>query len=385
LVKTAIRNLLLRAARPFWDVYRREMITLIDEKFDAWEERSIINLPKKSPQQRFKRLQIGITDDCNLVCGHCFRTSVKQQGFGTLPLRDFGRFLSAFSPDWFDILVVSSAGEVTLVPDLLDYLYLAKRLGWNDVCFYTNATSRNEELVEEIIVQNLLGMLGISVEAADPKLYQHIRHNKYENFERFLSNVVRLRAKYSSPMRLAFAVTCMKENLEDLPNIVKLAGEANADEIIFVHIDPQFESQSHKRQGKLCVPEQHIRNLGREKVLRVFQEVLDMARGHDLGVALPEPYPEITGYDLSSHNVVDGEKFRCTLPFRYVQVDFDGDVFPCCRHKRRDYFGNIMKLDFASIHGNLKYKQLIDSLREGATPLDMCRGCGCLLGENLSL
>jgi len=42
-------------------------------------------------------------------------------------------------------------------------------------------------------------------------------------------------------------------------------------------------------------------------------------------------------------------------------------------------------MDAPSIYGNLKYKQLLKSLKEESVPLDMCKGCGCLEGENLSV
>ncbi|MFH1113256.1 MAG: radical SAM protein [Pseudomonadota bacterium] len=379
-----MEDLITRLARALKRRYGQAISGMVEEEISRL---SIVGVPPRTtrnPPHRIKRLQIGLTDRCNLVCRHCPKLPGSNATSITLSLARFSRYLSSFSPEWFDILVVSSGGELTLMENLQDYLYLAKRAGWNDVRFFTNATRINDALFEEIIVQKLIGSIGISIEAVNPELYENIRKSSHEKFLGFLKSLTRLRDLYSSPMKLAFAVTCMRENLHDLENIARLAVHYGIDEIVMVHIDPFYGADSNVK-GKLCVPEQHLRTLDRSAVLEIFERVVRIAEDHGISLVLPEPYPEITNDDMSRHNVIEGQGYLCTVPFRYVQVDFDGEVFPCCRHKRQEYFGNINKLDFPSIYENLKYDRLLRSLKVGSKPIDMCRGCGCLRGENLSL
>ncbi len=261
--------------------------------------------------------------------------------------------------------------------------------------FITNGTCRNEALLDEIIAQKLLNQIVVSIEGADPKLYEYVRGTKFSIFNRFISTISRLREYYQSPMLFAFSVTCMKENLADLHNIIKLAAEVKIDRVYMVHILPCPAGDSV--DGKLCVPEQHLDNVERHRVLEAFDKVIRCAQSHEILLMLPEPFPELTGDDQivlapssaremgtdAGLREIIARDFRCPEPFRWVQVDPAGNVYPCCRVKKPYAFGNINNLDFCSIYHNLKYEKLRNSLRYGGHPLDVCEGCGVLRGKTL--
>lgn len=349
----------------------------------------------RDPGNHFTVLQIGITDACNLVCRHCGRLPGQSKIFGTLPLPTFARYLANFSPKWFDELLISEWGEPTIVPNLLDYLYLAKKTGWDKVQFITNGTCRDEALLDEIVAQRLLDQLVVSIEGADPKLYERIRRTKFAVFDRFIRTVTRLREYYESPMQFVFSVTCMKDNLDDLINIMKLAAEIKVNRVYMVHIQPYPAGDSV--DGKLCVPEQSLDNVERKKVLATFREIIDYAQDQGILLVLPEACPELTGSDrivlqpssydkLGTDQERRGEiakEFTCPEPFRWVQVDQSGNVYPCCRVNKLYSLGNINNLDFYSIYHNLKYEKLRRSLRHRSEPLDICKGCGVLAGKSL--
>lgn len=349
----------------------------------------------RDPGNHFTALQIGITDSCNLVCRHCGRLPGQSKIFGTLPLPTFARYLACFSPEWFDELIISDWGEPTMVPNLLDYLYLAKKTGWEKVQLITNGTCRDETLLDEIVAQKLLHQLIVSIEGADPKLYEYVRRTKFSVFDSFIRKIAKLREDYRSPMLFVFSVTCMKHNLADLPNIIDLAAEVNVNRVYMVHIHPFPAGDSVP--GKLCVPEQNLDNVDRRKVLESFEKVLDRARAHGILLMLPEPFPELTGNNhviFTPSSTLDpstdtglrdavAEEYKCPEPFRWVQIDFAGNVYPCCRAKKLYSFGNINNLDFHSIYQNLKYEKLRRSLRYGGKPLDICEGCGVLKGKTL--
>jgi len=369
---------------------------LLEADCDSGDQgRVISHHPLRDPGNRFTALQIGITDLCNLVCRHCGRYPKQSDLLGTIPLAVFAKYLSRFSPDWFDELLVSDWGEPTIVPNLLDYLYLAKRSGWDKVQFVTNGTNKDEAFLDEIIAQRLVYQMIVSIEAADPKLYEHIRGARFTRFSRFVRDAARVRELYESSMILSFSVTCMKENLEELHNIVKLAADMKIDRIYMVHIQPYTAGEVVR--GKLCVPTQRLDSVDRKSLLHVFHDVIDCALSNNILLMLPEPFPEITGDNSvmvtppsrtgevdSGRRVQFGAKYKCVEPFRWVQLDYMGNVYPCCRIKKDLYCcGNINNLDFYSICHNLKYEKLRQSLQHGGEPLECCGGCGVLEGKTL--
>ncbi|MCP4669330.1 MAG: hypothetical protein GY849_23610, partial [Deltaproteobacteria bacterium] len=262
----------------------------------------------------------------------------------------------------------------------MEYLYLAKRKGWDCVEFVTGDRlfDRHEPIWEEAISQNLIGRLFISTEAATPELFEDIRGHKFENFDRLLSGVTRFKQKYQSPLEINFGVTCMKANLKDLPNIIPLAAGFGVSTIYMRHLDTVQFAISRK-SNKLCIPEQHLNSIDRKEVLAVFEKVIHLGKKYKIEVALPERFPEITS--KIGHLVAKAEKkirIRCYEPFKWVQVWFSGDIFPCCYTDHAYSLGSINNLDFYSIWNNLKYKRLIDGLRPGGDPIDACKRCNVL-------
>jgi len=421
-----LRRILLALFRPFWDAYAtrmheliairlKEHQTRIDESIDVRlkeyetrmdksidvkisdvSDRIEINhivsekaLTPRDPGHRWKRLQIGITDLCNLLCAHCTRLPNSPLD-GTLPLKKFMYYLSRFSPDWFEQLIISDWGEPTIVKSLLDYLYFAKLSGWNNVHFITNATNPNEHLFEEIISQKLLAELFMSVEAVSPELYEFIRKTPFDKFRTFVKMVSFLRKRYNSPTTLIFNVVCMKANLHELPGIVHMAGEYGIHLVQMVHL--HTTGWGNKEEGKLCVPEQHLDSMDRSQVLKTFEKVFSIAEHYKIIVNPPEFYPEIStrpsniAYDDSKTyadgEIVDkGDDYKCQYPLTWVQVGFWGDIFPCCQMGKNWPMGNINKLDFASIWNNLRYKRLLDGLRPDGEPVEICARCNVLAGK----
>jgi len=392
-----ISGRLLKVVTPIWAVYERLMGKLLDAKLIRLESQImqmvreasgqssvsgvLQSLGLRDPGHKWQTLQIGITDLCNIVCRHCTRIPGHPGLQGTMSLLTFAKYLSCFSPNWFHELLVSDWGEPTIVKSLLQYLYFAKKRGWDNVHFFSNGTSSDEALFEEIVSQRLLGRLLVSVEAAGPDLYESIRRQPFANFRAFLNIVTGYRQSYKSDMEVFFNVVCMKANLQELPAIIELAAEFGINHVQLVHLTPMPYVPNTK--DKLCVPEQHLDSVDRNDVLKVFEEVLEVARTRGIGLSLPEPFPEITGEAVPESRFEHKNQFYCCgEPFRWVQIGQAGDVYPCCQIGKLESMGNINNLDFYSIWNNLKYRRLIDGLAPNGTPREACLKCNVLAGKN---
>lgn len=382
---------------PFWNIYEKQMGKLLDARIVRLESQFMemaagssgqglgstasASGELRNPGHKWQTLQIGITDLCNIVCSHCTRLPAHPGLQGTMSLVNFARYLSCFSPSWFHELLVSDWGEPTIVRSLRGYLYFAKKRGWDNVHFFTNGTSSDKALFEEIISQKLLGRLFVSVEAASPDLYESIRRQPLANFRAFLSTVRTYKDSYKSGMELFFNVVCMKANLQELPAVMELAAEFGVGKVLLVHLSPVVYLQDVK--DKLCVPEQHLDSTDRKEVLKVFEKVIATAEAKGIGLGLPEPFPELTGQVVQESGFLHDEKpYRCGEPYRWVQIGQGGDVYPCCQMGKAESMGNLANLDFYSIWNNLKYGRLIDGLAPDGTCRDYCARCNMLAGKN---
>lgn len=396
----SVVDLISRLVNPFWVKYEKQMKKLLDIrlgrlKFDLEETISRGGSPQgrgipaagtqaalRDPGHRWKYLQIGLTDLCNLLCLHCSRIPKEPDLKGTLGLTAFSHYLSCFSPEWFTELEVSDWGEPTIIPGLINYLYLAKRNGWDNVGFVTNGTSRDKGLFEEIVSERLLGNLRVSTEAASPELYEKIRGSSFKRFQEFMTMIRDYKQTWGSDLKVTLCVTCMKENLHELPDIVRMAADMEVNNILMAHLNPM----SHRTDTpeKLCRSEQHLDSLDRAEVLSVFEKVFTARDSTGIDIALPEAFPEISGSSPASSKDDDTppNEYRCTEPLIRVQVGYAGDIYPCCQMGQRYSVGNINNLDMHSLWRNLKYKRLLDGLRINGDPIDACRNCNVLAGKN---
>lgn len=375
-------DLFKRMIMPFWVEYENRMAQLIDAKMQIGQASADAgpgaSMQLKDPGHRWQLLQIGLTDACNLLCLHCTRTPSQLKGFkGHMTLPVFSRYLDCFHPDWFDKLLLSDWGEPTIIKGLLNYLYLARRKGWHNVEMFTNATSTDMVLVEEIVCQMLLKRIFVSLEAASPDLYERIRKSDHKRFMDFMNGLSGFIAHYRSDMHICFNVVCMKTNLHELPKIVRLAQRFDVSIVHFVHLNT---ITTRTAREKLCNMDEHLDSLDRAEVCRVFEEVVQLADEAGIEYQLPEDFPEITGAKPMA--LREQSEFLCREPQRWVRVSLDGGIHPCCQSGTSPPMGNINNLDFYSIWNNLKYKRLLDGIRPGGEPDEICSQCNMLAGKN---
>jgi radical SAM protein with 4Fe4S-binding SPASM domain len=228
-----------------------------------------------------------------------------------------------------------------------------------------------------MVAERLIDKVAVSTEAADPALYESIRRTPFDGFLRLLRGLVSLRDEYGSPLDITLAVTCMRENLRDLPNIVSLAAAHGVRRVEMQHLNAVRFAEG-EAADKLCVPEQHLREAPREEVLSVLRRVKEEAARGGIRLVLPEGYPELSDVTCPPGLTPPPSPLRCMVPYDWVNVWFNGEVFPCCAIGHQYSLGSVDKLDFFSIWNNLKYRRLLDGLRPGGEPIEPCRRCSLL-------
>lgn len=346
---------------------------------------SVINFapPHDIPMPRdFAVLQVGITTRCNQICAHCPRET-RYEGMSTMSLEKFDSYLGQFDAGNFRGLIVSDFGEITIIPELLDYLRAARRHGFRGVHFVTNATRNDADFWHAIARERLISYLIVSLEAAEDPLYKRIRGHSFAHFHSVLQLIEKAFSSATPAIPFLLNAVCMKENLDQLPAITRLAADVNAHELHFVHLNPT--NYANRSPDKLCVESQHLDTCVRSDVLKVFAEVIQIAADRNLKIRLPEPFPELTD-DSSLRTSPAAEAappaLLCDRPLKWVQVGMSGEIYPCCQMSQRVSMGNLEQKSFADIWTDQGYRSLLTGLTPGNQPLSVCMECNILRGKN---
>jgi radical SAM protein with 4Fe4S-binding SPASM domain len=326
----------------------------------------------------FGVLQIGITSRCNQICKHCPRET-RYEGFETMSLDTFNTYLSKFDPKKYRHFLISDFGEVTIIPELLEYLRSAKSRGFQGVHFVTNATRKDKRFWEAIANERLVSTLIVSLEAVRDPLYNFIRGNEFANFREVLGFISDSFSSVTPAIPFKMSAVCMRDNLNQLADMVDLATEVGASQLDFVHLNPT--NYANRSIEKMCIPEQHLSSCDRQEILGVFSEVIRRAKEKALRILLPEEMPELTGEKLPEAVIRESPKYLCTQPFNWVQVGMDGQVYPCCQMSQRVSMGNVQNQSFNRIWAGTKYTNLLTGLKPGGTPIAPCLECNIYHGK----
>jgi MoaA/NifB/PqqE/SkfB family radical SAM enzyme len=255
--------------------------------------------------------------------------------------------------------------------------------GWTRFNFVTNGTARDDTVFRYLLANGLLTDLFVSAEAASPDLYRSIRGASFDRFAAFTRHLAALRDEYGASTPLAFNVTCMRENLAEMPALVDLAADLGLNAVsyvpLFTYEECMGEPPADFPEGKLCVDGQRLSDVPREEVLAVFARVMERGRARGVEVRLPEPFPELTGAAAVAQ--AGAAAFRCFSAFEWVTVRGDGEIFPCClAGATLPSLGSLNTSSFEEIWNGPGYVSLLAGLAPGGRPPARCVSCPAFLG-----
>jgi MoaA/NifB/PqqE/SkfB family radical SAM enzyme len=175
-------------------------------------------------------LYIEPTNRCNSLCTECPRTF----GINTEPPRDLTLAeLDAIVAQVPDLrrVVLHGLGEPLLHPHIADMI-ARLRARHVDVTFNTNAIPLTRKRGEALIRAGLRD-LRVSMDGARPHTYAAIRGvDKLPLIKRNLAAFKRLKEEMGSTYpRVSLWFVAMRQNLEELPDLVEMAPEAGAEEV----------------------------------------------------------------------------------------------------------------------------------------------------------
>jgi MoaA/NifB/PqqE/SkfB family radical SAM enzyme len=275
-----------------------------------------------------KFLQVEPVGQCNLRCQMCairFRRDGPPSGPPAFMDFDvFTRLLDQFPG--LEELQLQGLGEPMMHPRLFDMVAYAVGRGVR-VSTNTNATFLNARRAEQCVTSGL-GEIHVSVDGASAETYERIRVRAH--FDRVITNIDRLvavrRSLSSSTPRIRMVVVGMRENLHELPDLVRLAHRLGIDTVFVQHLCHDFGETSlpaHYRPMRDFVDAETLTRLDPREIDRYFDEAQRAASELGVDLRLPRTRPHTHPPDTPGPT-------RCNWPWRGAYVSYQGLSMPCC-------------------------------------------------------
>lgn len=328
-------------------------------------------------------LQVPITDNCNLLCKHCPRESKYLRK--DISLDNFKKYLSKFSPENFDSLLLSDFGEPLIRTDLMEILRYVKAQGFKHVQIVTTGSLLNEAWCKAIVEENLLHQILISIEASSKELYEYIRGSDFDLMKTNIKRLTDYKKTMGSPYpELFFNAVCLKKNIDELPGIMDLAHELDLNYAYFVHLNAVpsdiYKDRREELSDKLYFQDQHLNNCDREHIQRVFKEIDEKSKKYQIPYLPPEDYFFEQPQEPTIEEIPQEQPKGCNKPYEWAQVDPEGNVYPCCQISRRYSVGNLNDQNFEEIWNSEKFTEFRDGLTNG-NPNRWCAVCNVYNGK----
>ncbi len=321
-------------------------------------------------------VQIEPVGQCNLACKMCPVVLREEKPPAFMSFEAFCRLLDQFPA--LTELHLQGLGEPLLHPRFFDMVRYAVRRGV-EVSTNTNLTALSPRRAEECVTSGL-ARLHVSLDAAEADAYEYIRVGA--RFSKVLRNLGWLNeAKerlHAALPEIRLVAVAMRRNLEQLPDLVRLAHRYGVRSLAVQHLAHDFSEASlpHKyRPMRRFVDDQTLATEDPARVQHWFDEARAAAAA--LGVELRLPNASLEPRPTSARG-----RERCDWPWRGSYIAYSGEAMPCCMVATPDRknFGSMTREGVARIWNNDAYRQFREQLESGEPP-EVCRGCAVYHGK----
>ncbi len=323
--------------------------------------------------------QLEPVGQCNLRCQMCaiqFREDGPPYGAPAfMAFEQFVRMLDALPG--LQELHLQGLGEPMMHPRFFEMVAYAAAKGIR-VTTNSNGTLLNERRAERCVTSGL-DCLHISLDGASAATYERIRVRAH--FDRVTANVERLLAARerlgATVPRLRLVMVIMRQNLDELPALVRLAHKWQVEGMFVQHLCHDFGESSlpsRYRPMRTFVDEQTLLHEDPGRVEAAFAEAGELARTLGVDLRLPRVRPRV-------HPPGTPGRQRCDWPWRGAYLSYDGYAMPCCMVSTPDRinFGNVGIESFETIWDGPEYTTFREQLGSDVPPT-VCRSCAVYSG-----
>jgi radical SAM protein with 4Fe4S-binding SPASM domain len=242
----------------------------------------------------------------------------------------------------------------------------------------TNMTLLNPAKADRLVTCGL-DRLHVSLDGATAATYERIRvrarfDRVVRNLEMFLA--ARDRRACAKP-DLHLVLVVMRQNLDELADLVRLAHGWRASQVFVQHLCHDFGESSlpvEYRPMRDFVESETLLEEDPARIEQSFQEARRVAR--ELGVDLRLPRTRI-----KLHAPGTPGPQRCDWPWRGAYISYQGYAMPCCMVATPDriHFGNVLEHGVEPVWNGAACQAFRRRLASDAPP-EICRSCSVYRG-----
>lgn len=325
-----------------------------------------------SPQVVF----IEVTNRCNLLCKTCPRTFFDREPLKTLTYQEFVEIAEQF-PN-MRRASLHGIGEPLLnkeLPQIIKYLKSREV----EVIINSNGTLLTP-VWQEALIDSGLDEYRCSIDGGTPETYARIRGaNLLHKLVDGLSGLVKTKAKLQAQSpRVSIWCVGTKENLDELPDLVRLAARLGVTEVYLQRL-VYFAREPNQQFG---MARQDLAIFGPD---HNYQEELIAeceALSTELGVDFRAAGARDPRSSLEAARSTDFTPWQaCMRPWTTAYITANGNCLPCCisPFATDNYdsliLGNLFERSFADIWRDHLYQQFRTRLLS-AQPHQACASCG---------
>lgn len=319
------------------------------------------------------RMQVEPSGRCNLSCRMC-PGGLRRDGKQKLMHVELLDFLLEQLPGARDI-DLDGFGEPLMHPEIVGLVEKVKAMG-STASISSNLLLLDRKTAEGFVSAGL-DNLTVSIDGATEATYGWFKRdaNLMTVIENMASLVELRNEAGASVPRIRVAAVIMKENVADLPGIVRLSGAMGAESFTARHLCHRMDEAALPRLYRPVRDFVRSQALGEDQV-PMIQEAFAVARReadkYGIAIDLPEPLP------LPEVRVP-----ACDRPWKEICVSHTGLMLPCRFTGTPDRFnlGDVVDNGIRAIWNGPRFVEFRENLLQGDLP-DMCRSCsltgGCV-------
>jgi radical SAM protein with 4Fe4S-binding SPASM domain len=267
-------------------------------------------------------LAIESTAKCNLSCPMCLRARLYFQP-RNMELSIFKKIISD-GKDFLEFAVPYGAGEPLLNPQIFDMIAYCTQMGVPSL-ISTNATVLSEKYSRRLIEAGLNQII-FAFDGATRETYENYRKGaKFDQVRKNIQTFLRVKREMKSKIFCIIQAVALKENLSEIPEIVKMWQCEGMDEVRIKNDEVHFEGSAIPRRNQRRSP-------------------------------LKRPCYHLWRGPMYIHN--------------------DGTFFPCCYSYPYEPIGNIKKNNITEIWNSEKIVRMREAhLRGESSKYEVCANC----------
>ena len=333
------------------------LIKNIAHRFKPWFLRNALAKRGNHPGHIIFLMKNHCNANC-IMCGLQYRDSAKR---GEITLEDAKRIFGNLNMNRIRTITFSGGGDPLLARDLIRIIaYTRKEYPGVALAMFTNGIALSNEYAERIAEAEFSEVV-ISINASTSPVHKTI--TGVDCFERVVENtrnLVRIRNASGAKTRVRLSFVALRQNIDDLPNLIALASELGVDEVSAQYC----RFYSHRfvpgtADGNRKVNDEDSLFYHKEYSDKIFSATIEEAKALKVKFTCEPLFGEAGGRRKCRSD--------CLYPWTTILVGPEGEVYPCGGGEvmfykavltGRRYFGNLLKEKISDFWNNRDYQSL---------------------------